>query len=69
MKLYLNNIENTAFIYPGVNHGFHNNTTPRLMKPQLQYHGLEQSIFLRTTKQKLWRQEFCTVRRYRSYYG
>jgi carboxymethylenebutenolidase len=24
-----NNIENTAFIYPGVNHGFHNNTTPR----------------------------------------
>jgi carboxymethylenebutenolidase len=31
MKLYLkkNNIENTAFIYPGVNHGFHNNTTPR----------------------------------------
>jgi dienelactone hydrolase len=40
-----NNIENTAFIYPGVNHGFHNNTTPRMMKLQLQYHGVEQSIF------------------------
>jgi carboxymethylenebutenolidase len=24
-----NNVENTACIYPGVNHGFHNNTTPR----------------------------------------
>lgn len=24
-----NKVENTAFIYEGVNHGFHNNTTPR----------------------------------------
>lgn len=24
-----NNIENTAYFYPDVNHGFHNNTTPR----------------------------------------
>lgn len=24
-----NGIENTAYIYPGVNHGFHNDTTPR----------------------------------------
>ena len=24
-----NKVENTAFTYPGVNHGFHNNTTPR----------------------------------------
>jgi len=24
-----NNVENQAFIYPDVNHGFHNNTTPR----------------------------------------
>jgi carboxymethylenebutenolidase len=24
-----NNIEHTAYIYPDVNHGFHNNTTPR----------------------------------------
>ena len=24
-----NKVENTAFIYPAVNHGFHNNTTPR----------------------------------------
>lgn len=27
-----NNIEYTAHIYPGVNHGFHNNTTPRYDK-------------------------------------
>ena len=24
-----NNVEHTAYFYPGVNHGFHNNTTPR----------------------------------------
>lgn len=24
-----NKVENTAYTYPGVNHGFHNNTTPR----------------------------------------
>lgn len=24
-----NKVENTAYFYPGVNHGFHNNTTPR----------------------------------------
>lgn len=24
-----NEVENTAYTYPGVNHGFHNNTTPR----------------------------------------
>jgi carboxymethylenebutenolidase len=24
-----NNVEHTAFFYPGCNHGFHNNTTPR----------------------------------------
>lgn len=24
-----NKVENTAFFYPGANHGFHNNTTPR----------------------------------------
>ena len=24
-----NKVENTAFVYPAVNHGFHNNTTPR----------------------------------------
>ena len=24
-----NKVENTAHIYPAVNHGFHNNTTPR----------------------------------------
>ncbi len=27
-----NNIEHTAYVYPGVNHGFHNNTTPRYDK-------------------------------------
>lgn len=27
--LQANNIAYTAYIYPGVNHGFHNNTTPR----------------------------------------
>lgn len=27
-----NNIEHEAYIYPGVNHGFHNNTTPRFDK-------------------------------------
>ena len=27
--LKANNIEHTAHIYPDVNHGFHNNTTPR----------------------------------------
>ncbi|MCH4551541.1 dienelactone hydrolase family protein [Aestuariibaculum lutulentum] len=27
--LKANNIEYTTYIYPGVNHGFHNNTTPR----------------------------------------
>ncbi|KAF2507262.1 dienelactone hydrolase family protein [Flavobacterium foetidum] len=27
--LNLNKIENTAYFYPNVNHGFHNNTTPR----------------------------------------
>ena len=29
VALKANNIENTAFFYPEVNHGFHNNTTPR----------------------------------------
>jgi carboxymethylenebutenolidase len=24
-----NKVENTAYFYPNVNHGFHNNTTPR----------------------------------------
>jgi carboxymethylenebutenolidase len=24
-----NKVEHTAYFYPGVNHGFHNNTTPR----------------------------------------
>ncbi len=24
-----NNVEHTAYFYAGVNHGFHNNTTPR----------------------------------------
>ncbi len=28
-----NNKEYTAYIYPGVNHGFHNNTTPRFDEP------------------------------------
>lgn len=28
-----NNIENTAYFYPEVNHGFHNNTTPRYDEP------------------------------------
>lgn len=28
-----NNIEYTAYFYPEVNHGFHNNTTPRFDKP------------------------------------
>jgi hypothetical protein len=27
------------FYLSWVNHGFHNNTTPKTMKPQLQYHG------------------------------
>ena len=27
-----NNIEHQAYIYPEVNHGFHNNTTPRYDK-------------------------------------
>ena len=27
--LKANNIEHTAYFYPDVNHGFHNNTTPR----------------------------------------
>lgn len=27
-----NNIEHIAYVYPGVNHGFHNNTTPRYDK-------------------------------------
>ncbi|WP_179348432.1 dienelactone hydrolase family protein [Winogradskyella pacifica] len=31
--LKANNIEYTAYIYPEVNHGFHNNTTPRYDKP------------------------------------
>jgi carboxymethylenebutenolidase len=30
--LKTNNIEHKAYIYPGVNHGFHNNTTPRFDK-------------------------------------
>ncbi|WP_458627545.1 dienelactone hydrolase family protein [Winogradskyella sp. PC D3.3] len=30
--LKANKIEYTAYIYPGVNHGFHNNTTPRYDK-------------------------------------
>ncbi|NRD21014.1 dienelactone hydrolase family protein [Winogradskyella eckloniae] len=30
--LKANNIEHTAYIYPNVNHGFHNNTTPRYDK-------------------------------------
>jgi hypothetical protein len=40
-----NNIENTAFIYPGSIMVFI--TTQGTMKPQLQYHGVEQSIFLK----------------------
>ena len=28
-NLKANNIEHTAYFYPEVNHGFHNNTTPR----------------------------------------
>ena len=31
--LKANNIEHQAYIYPDVNHGFHNNTTPRYNKP------------------------------------
>lgn len=31
-----NNIEYQAYIYPGVNHGFHNNTTPRYDKEAAQ---------------------------------
>ena len=31
--LKANNIEHQAYIYPKVNHGFHNNTTPRFDKP------------------------------------
>lgn len=27
--LKANNVEYQAFVYPDVNHGFHNNTTPR----------------------------------------
>ena len=30
--LKANNIEYQAYVYPGVNHGFHNNTTPRFDK-------------------------------------
>lgn len=30
--LKANNIEHQAYVYPGVNHGFHNNTTPRFDK-------------------------------------
>ena len=30
--LKANNIEHEAYIYPEVNHGFHNNTTPRFDK-------------------------------------
>ncbi|MBT8376998.1 MAG: dienelactone hydrolase family protein [Bacteroidia bacterium] len=30
--LKTNNIEHEAYVYPGVNHGFHNNTTPRFNK-------------------------------------
>ncbi|MCB0535781.1 MAG: dienelactone hydrolase family protein, partial [Saprospiraceae bacterium] len=31
--LKANNKEYTAYIYPNVNHGFHNNTTPRYDEP------------------------------------
>ncbi|WP_282134381.1 dienelactone hydrolase family protein [Seonamhaeicola maritimus] len=31
--LKANNIEHTAHFYPGVNHGFHNNSTPRYDEP------------------------------------
>lgn len=31
--LKANNITHQVYIYPGVNHGFHNNTTPRYDKP------------------------------------
>jgi len=31
--LKANNIKHQAYVYPGVNHGFHNNTTPRHDKP------------------------------------
>ncbi|TWO31660.1 dienelactone hydrolase family protein [Seonamhaeicola sediminis] len=31
--LKLNNVEYTAYFYPGVNHGFHNNSTPRYDEP------------------------------------
>ncbi|MBC2846577.1 dienelactone hydrolase family protein [Winogradskyella flava] len=34
--LKANNIEYQAYIYPGVNHGFHNNTTPRYDKEAAQ---------------------------------
>ncbi|MDC7998845.1 dienelactone hydrolase family protein [Gilvibacter sediminis] len=34
--LKANNIEYTAHMYPGVNHGFHNNTTPRYDEPAAQ---------------------------------
>ncbi len=30
--LKVNHIEHTAYVYPNVNHGFHNNTTPRFDK-------------------------------------
>ena len=33
--LKANNIEHQAYIYPKVNHGFHNNTTPRFDKPEV----------------------------------
>lgn len=32
VALKANNIEHTAYVYKGVNHGFHNNTTPRYNK-------------------------------------
>lgn len=32
VALRANNIEHTAYVYKGVNHGFHNNTTPRYDK-------------------------------------
>jgi carboxymethylenebutenolidase len=36
MILKENNIDYQAYIYPGVNHGFHNNTTPRYDKEAAQ---------------------------------
>jgi carboxymethylenebutenolidase len=40
-----NNIENTAFIYPESIMVFITIQHQGTMKPQLQYHGVEQSIF------------------------